>query len=101
QVLRAFAGNLPAAPSLDGFGFDEAAELAAATRDGSRSGTFILRLAMGLVHFHFGALKDAYAHFEIARAHFDAAPSVWHVPIVHQFAALSALAAWPELDRDA
>lgn len=97
QVLRALAGVLPTAPSLDGNGFDEAAELAAASRDGSRSGTFILRLAMGLVHFHFGTPRDAYAHFEIARAHLDAAPSVWHVPILHQFGALSALAAWSQL----
>ena len=36
-------------------------------------------------------------HLEIARAHLDAVPSCWMVPLCHQFAALSAAAAWDEL----
>src|SRR5262249_7022079 len=48
QLLRGLTGRLGDPSRLDGAGFDEAGELAAAARDGSRSGTFILHLTIGL-----------------------------------------------------
>jgi hypothetical protein len=82
---------------LNDAGFDEEALLAAAAAQGSRSGIHVLRLTMGLARFNFGSAKEASACLEIARDHLDAAPSVWHIPILHQFAVLAACAAWGEL----
>lgn len=71
---------------------------------------------MGLARWTFGEAKEASACFERASAHVDAALSVWHQPIMHQFAARSActardgersaqgrakLRAWAEAGRDA
>lgn len=92
QLLKRLCGRI-AGPGLDEPGvYDEAAELAAAARAGSRSGVFVVRLAMGLARYWSGALADAYACFEAARADRDAVPSVWHQPIWLQFHALAACA---------
>lgn len=90
QLLKALTGKLPHAPSLDDDTFNETVRLATAAADGSRSGIFVLRVAMGLSRFYLGEPREASAQFEHARAYLDAAPSVWHVPILHQFAALAA-----------
>jgi hypothetical protein len=89
QLLRALCGRVPHPPRLDDAHFDEQAELDALTREGSRSGVFILRLAMGLARYHLGDRREACEHLEAARRHLDAAPSTWHIPVLHQFAALA------------
>ena len=101
QLLKCWTGAMPDPSRLDDATFDESALLAAASSQGSRSGTFVIRVAMGLARYHFGRAEEASECFEIARAHLDAAPSVWHVPILHQFAVLSACAAWDSLGDDA
>lgn len=90
RLLLALTGERERPWSLDGDGFDEQRELAEAEEEGSRSGIFVLSVVMGLSRFHFGRYGDGLACFERAYAHIDAAPSVWHVPIMHQFGALSA-----------
>lgn len=90
QVLAGLVGELADPARLDGDGFDEGERLAQAEAAGSRSGVFIVRLAMGLARAAFGRFDEAHACFEVARAHLDAAPSVWHVPILHQTGALAA-----------
>ncbi|HVV82166.1 MAG TPA: hypothetical protein VHE35_03775, partial [Kofleriaceae bacterium] len=92
QLLRGLTGRLPAPPRLDDAGFDEEAHVAAAARDGSRSGVFIARLVMGLSRFLLGEPREAFAHLELARGHVDAAPSTPHLPVLHQYAALAACA---------
>ncbi len=92
QLLRGLTGDLPRPPRLDDGDFDEEARLAAAAREGSRSGCFILHLAIGLARFYLGDRGEASAHFEQARGFLDAAPSTWHIPILHQHAALAACA---------
>ncbi|MCB9574589.1 MAG: AAA family ATPase [Kofleriaceae bacterium] len=101
RLLQALTGRLPGAPSLDGPDFSAAAELEASARQGSRSGVFVLRIAMGLAHAYLGEAGDAAHHLEIARDHLDAAPSVWHVPILHQFAALAACRLLDDVGDDA
>jgi predicted ATPase len=100
QLLKCLTGGVPDPGCLNDDAFDEETLAAKATAEGSRSGIHVLNVARGLARFHFGRAKEASACFEIARAHLDAAPSVWHVPILHQFAVLSACAAWQELDAD-
>lgn len=92
QLLRGLTGDLTRAPRLDDGDFDEEARLAAAAREGSRSGCFILHLTIGLARFYLGDRGEASAHFELARGFLDAAPSTWHIPILHQHAALAACA---------
>lgn len=99
QLLKAWTGRLEDSSRLNDATFDEDEELALAAEQGSRSGTFILRFVMGLGRFHFGHARDASACFEVAREYLDAAPSVWHMPILHQFAPLAAWEAWPELSE--
>jgi len=99
RLLEALTGRLERPWSLDGDGFDEEAQLAAWRDEGSRSGIFVLSVAMGLARFYFGRTDEASECFERARDYLDAAQSVWHVPILHQFAALTALARWPRADE--
>ena len=100
QLLKCWTGESPDPSRLNDATFDEGALLAQAAAEGSRSGILVLRLAMGLARFHFGRARDASACFEIARQHLDAGPSVWHIPILHQFAVLAGCAAWDELGDD-
>lgn len=100
QVLKCWTGAARDPSCLNDASFDEQALLAAAAAEGSRSGICVLRLAMGLVRFHFGRARAASECLEIARAHLDAAPSVWHIPILHQLAALAACAAWGEMSEE-
>ena len=90
--LDATTRKLAHPPRLDDGEFDEDARLDDATREGSRSGCFILHLAIGLARFYLGDRRDASDHFEQARSFLDAAPSTWHIPILHQHAALAACA---------
>jgi predicted ATPase len=101
QLLKCLTGRMRDPSRLDDDGFDEQALLAQAAAEGSRSGICALRLVMGLSRFFFGRAREASLCFEIARDHLDAMPSVWNVPILHQFASLAASEAWEELDAEA
>ncbi len=92
QLLKCLTGEIADPAVLDDPGFDERALLAGAEAVGSRSGIFVLRVVMGLARFTFGRFAEAAECFAIARAYSDAAPSVWHVPIMHQYGALAACA---------
>jgi len=103
QLLKCLTGDIDPA-RLDDDGFDESALLAQAAAEGSRSGIYVLRVVMGLARYWFGKTAEACECFEVARPYADAAPSVWHVPIMHQYGALAACAAWSttaEADRPA
>ncbi len=97
QLLKALTGAKPEPWSLDDERFSEAAALAAAEATDARGSICVHRVAMGMARFYFGRPREASMHLEIARAHLDAVPSCWMVPLCHQFAALSAAAAWDEL----
>ncbi|HTJ82467.1 MAG TPA: hypothetical protein VL400_12160 [Polyangiaceae bacterium] len=101
QLLRGLTGELKEPWCLDGEDFDEAMLLASAESEGSRSGIYVLSIAIGLARWFFGKPREASASFERARSYLDAAPSVWHQPIMHQFAALSACAVADESKDDA
>jgi hypothetical protein len=92
QLLKGLCGRLPNAPSLDDEWFAEKQALEDATTEGSRSGTLVIRLAMGLARFYLGTPREAFAHLDIAYAFRDAGPSVWHIPILREYYALSACA---------
>lgn len=95
QLLEGLTGKLPHPPRLDDGEFIEQVRLDEAAREGSRSGCFILHLTIGLARFYLGDRRDrrdASAHFEQARSFLDAAPSTWHISILHQHAALAACA---------
>lgn len=100
QLLKALTGRLTEPHNLDGEGFDEARLLAEAESEGSRSGQYILHLVKGLTRYHFGKPVEASACLEKARTFLDAAASVWHQPIMHQFAALAACGAWEQADDE-
>lgn len=90
RLLLGLTGKRDRAWSLDGEGYDERAVLAEAEQEGSRSGVFVHRVVMGLSRFYFDRFREALECFEAAYDHIEAAPSVWHLPIMHQFGALSA-----------
>jgi len=101
QLLKNLTGNARDPWRLDGDGFDEAALLASAQLEGSRSGIYVLSIAMGLSRFWFGEVSESAACFARARDYLDAAPSVWHQPIMYQFGGMaSALAALDEVDSE-
>ncbi|MGZ3454679.1 MAG: serine/threonine-protein kinase, partial [Polyangiales bacterium] len=93
QLLECLTGKVADPARLNDATFDEEALLARAAAEGSRSGIFVIRLVMGLARFWFGEIAEANECFDIARSYADAAPSVWHVPIMHQFGALAVCAA--------
>lgn len=99
QALRCFAGRAHNPASLDGDGFDEADALRAAEASGSRSAQCIVRLLMGLVRYHFGSPAQASELLELARPFLDGVVSTWHVPMLHQYAALAIHALPPERRR--
>lgn len=96
QLLAVLTGDREAKATLDGPDFDEQDVLRAAEAEGSRSGIFVVSVVMGMVRWYVGRATDASACFERARGYLDAAPSVWHVPMLHQLAALSACSARDE-----
>ena len=53
---------------------------------------------MGIVRYHFGAPGEAMPHLSAARPFLDGVVSTWHVPVFHQYAALTAWAL-PEAER--
>ncbi len=92
QAIRCFLGATPDPAALDGQddqAFSEAAALASARAAGSRSAECIIRLLMGIVRLHFGHARDAVIHLEEARPFLDGVPSTWHVPVLHQYAAVA------------
>ena len=89
QLLRCFTGRTANPASLDGDGFEERAALAIAEASGSRSARCIVQLLMGIVRYHFGSIEEASACFEAARPFLDGVVSTWHIPILHQYAALA------------
>jgi hypothetical protein len=91
QILRCFTGRTASRSSLDGDGFNELEALDAASRAGSRSAQCIVRLLMGIVRYHAGDFVAASARLEEARPFLDGVASNWHVPMLHQYAALAAL----------
>ncbi len=90
QLLKAMTGDLENPASLDQVGFDSQQQLVASLRADARSSVCVLSLTMGIARFHFGDAAEASELLEQARAHLDGAPSVWHPPTVHLFAALAA-----------
>lgn len=98
QLLKCLTGRIADPARLDDETFSERAELEQAAAEGSRSGIFVLRVVMGLARFWFGDPAEAAECFAIARSYADAAPSVWHVPIMHQFGALALCRAWDRID---
>jgi len=97
QLLRAYLGMLDDPKCLDGDGFSEAAALAATRETGSSAGEALLQTVMGIARYSFGDPADAHRCFAAVRPMLSAMPSVWHVPMFHQYAALSIFA----LDDDA
>lgn len=89
QILRCFRGLTEEPGRLDGNGFEENKALAAASASGSRSAQCLLRLLMGIVRYHFGSAEDASLCLEVARSLQDGLPSTWHLPALHQYAALA------------
>ncbi len=92
QALRCLLGRNDPRDRLDGHGFEEQAALEAAEVAGNRSAQLIIRLVMGIVRYHLGDPADASAILEEGRPFLDGVGSTWHVPMFHQYAALSALA---------
>ncbi len=96
QLLKALTGDLANPASLDDSNFDSEAIVAAAEANEVQSGALlcVIHLTIGLARFHFGDPAAASESLEKARAHLGGAPSVWHPPTVHLYAALAAGAAW-------
>lgn len=92
QLLRGYLGELDDPACLDGPGFSEAAALAAAREAGSSAGEALLQTVMGMARYLFGDPADAHACFAAVRPMLAAMPSVWHVVMFHQYAALSIFA---------
>lgn len=91
QLLRAFTSAAPNPAVLDGSGFSEQAALAAADAAGSLAATCVLRVSMGIARYSMGTAAQAAEILEPTRPFIDSMPSVWHVPIFHQFSALAIL----------
>jgi hypothetical protein len=83
-------------PRFDGNEFLEADALARARTSGSRSAELIVRLQMAIVRFHFAKNSDALACLRVAEPFLDGVVSTWHVPMFHQYFALSI---WASADR--
>ncbi len=96
QTLRCFLGLTANRASLDGNDFLETDALARARASGSRSAELIVRLQMAIVRFHFGKKSDALECLLVAEPFLDGVVSTWHVPMFHQYFALSI---WSSVDR--
>ncbi|MFO0554100.1 MAG: AAA family ATPase [Polyangiaceae bacterium] len=90
QLLKGLTGRLADPSRLDDESYSESTWLAQLEAEGSRSGVYVLLVAMGLARWFFGDPAEASACFERAKTYLNAAPSVWHGPIMHQYGALSA-----------
>ncbi len=100
QLLRCYLGLSDDPARLDGNGFSEQAALAAARAAGSSAGVAAITTVMGMVRYTFGAAVEAHRCFSAVRQMLDALPSIWHLPIIHQYAAL-AIYGLPETEREA
>jgi predicted ATPase len=89
RLIACFVGNANDPSTLDGDGFVESVALAEARSAGSRSAQCLLPLLMGIARYHFGSIADASAHLEAARPFADGVVATWHVPMLHQYAALA------------
>lgn len=92
QMIRCFLGLNANPASLDGESFSEAEAFVAASRAGSDAAGFVIRVVTGIVRYHFSQPRAALRLFEEARALKGGAPSTWHLPMFHQYAALAAYA---------
>jgi predicted ATPase len=99
-MLRCLRGLNDDPRYLDGGSFDESSAMAAAEAAGSSAGVGVLLTVMGMTRYLFGDAEDAHRCFTRVRPLLPAMPSVWHVPMVHQFAALS-IYSLPASEREA
>lgn len=97
QTLKCLLGKAQDAACLDGATFSAADELALAEANGSQSGAFIIHCVRGLIRTWFGDPVHALESLDAAFSLFDAAPSVWHQPVVRQFRVVATALAWPQL----
>jgi len=100
QLLRCLLGLNDDPARLDGFGYTEAAGLAAATEAGSGAGVAATRTVIGLTRYMFGNPVEAHESFTVSREMLAAMPSIWHIPILHQYGAL-AIYGLPKEQREA
>jgi predicted ATPase len=100
QLLRCYLGLNEDPSCLDGNGFSEQAALATARGFGSGAGVAAINMVMGVARYTFGKVAEAHSHFAAVRQMLDAIPSIWHIPIIHQFAALS-IYGLPSAEREA
>jgi predicted ATPase len=100
QLLRCYLGLTDDPSCLDGNGFSEQAALASAQEIGSSAGVAAINMVMGIARYTFGKVPEAHNCFGIVREMLDALPSIWHIPIIHQFAALS-IYGLPSAEREA
>ncbi len=100
QLLRCYLGLTDDPSCLNGNGFSEEASLATASEIGSTAGVAAINMVMGIARYTFGKVEEAHACFLIVRQMLEAIPSIWHLPIIHQYAALS-IYGLPEAEREA
>jgi predicted ATPase len=100
QLLRCYLGLTDDPSSLDGNGFSEKDALASANEIGSSAGVAAINMVMGVTRYTFGKVAEAHGCFLIVRKMLDAIPSIWHIPIIHQYAALS-IFGLPDAEREA
>jgi len=99
QLVKAMLGKLEDPSTLDDESFSEVAHLAKVEDSGSRSGVFLMNHIKGFQLVHFGDPAEALRRFEVAGQYADAVPSIWHLPIRHQYTALAAAMAWDRADE--
>jgi len=100
QIIRSFVGATDTPSRLDGPRFLEDHAIMSADNAGSRSALCLIRLLMGIARYHFGDPNQAANCLEAARPYLDGLASTWHVPILHQYAALARCAAGIRTPRD-
>jgi predicted ATPase len=100
QLLRCYLGLTDDPSCLDGNGFSEEVALAKASEIGSTAGVAAINMVIGVARYTFGEVEKAHACFAIVRQMLEAIPSIWHLPIIHQYAALS-IYGLPEAEREA
>jgi predicted ATPase/signal transduction histidine kinase len=94
RAVHQMAGSASGdAARLDSADFDEAEALQSARDTHNRSAVFILLLQMTLLRYHFVSADEAWELASEAWEYQDGVPSTYHLPVFHQYAALSALGA--------
>lgn len=100
QLIRALLGLLPDAGRLDGPTFNEDEALRESVDTGSHAGQFIVYLTTGMIRLLMGDDAEASRRFELGRPLYGAAPSTWHQPLFHQYAAMAAYGSWETLSPE-